>query len=308
MSDQGPPLVYVNVLHWNGFEDTERCLESLKHLDYENHRVLVVDNGSTDGSGERLRDRHPDLEILRIETNAGVAHGNNAGLRRALKAGAKYVWLLDNDTAVEPRALRALVEAGEADPRLGAFVSRELGMDTKEDWNAAFVIEDGRRRPVRCHGCSGNGSWHRADVIRGASFMVRGQTLAEVGLFDEAYYHYFDEEDLAERVRRAGWELGLVCTASVLHKGGSTLGYETPQAAYYLVRNRLLFRRKLHGEHPLLVVAKNPAMLRRAISFKGILRMDLRPTRAGVLGLLDAIRNRWGPRELGPAFREPFFH
>lgn len=306
MSSHGSPLVYVNVLNWNGFEDTERCLESLKHLEYENHRVLVVDNGSTDGSAERLREHHSDLEILRIETNAGVAHGNNAGIRHAMDAGAAYIWLLDNDTAVEPGALQALIDAAEADPRRGALVSRELGMATKEDWNAAFEIEAGERRPVRCRGCSNNGSWHRADMIRGASFMVRCDTLAEVGLFDEAYFHYFDEEDLAERIRRARWELGLVCNASVLHKGGSTLAYETPQSTYYLVRNRLLYRRKLDGEHPLLVIAKNPSILRRAISFRGLLARDLRPTVAGLFALLDAIRDRWGPRELGPEFREPF--
>ena len=200
VSESGAPLVFVNVLNWNGWEDTNQCLESLDRLDYENFRVLVVDNGSTDGSVERLRDHRVDLEILRLETNAGVARGNNTGLRQAMGAGAKYVWLLDNDTVVAPDALRLLVDAGEADSRRGAFVSRELNMETKEDWRSAFEIGDGRRISVRCQGCSGNGSWHRADMIRGASFMVRSKTLSEVGLFDEQYFHYLDEEDLAERI------------------------------------------------------------------------------------------------------------
>ena len=113
------PAVVIVLLNWNGWRDTHACLGSLAGLDYPNYEVVVVDNASTDGSEAELRKRHPKLTLLQSGANLGFAGGNNVGLRSALAHGAEYVWLLNNDTLVEPDALSELVGKMQREPDLG---------------------------------------------------------------------------------------------------------------------------------------------------------------------------------------------
>src|SRR5712692_7725778 len=89
------PLVYVLLLNWNNWKDTNECLASLRNLDYDGWKVIVLDNGSTDGSVQRIREKHPEVEIMELGENLGFAKGNNAGIRAALERGAEYVWVLN---------------------------------------------------------------------------------------------------------------------------------------------------------------------------------------------------------------------
>ena len=114
-----PPTVTVVVLNWNNLPDTIECLESLRAVTYPALRLLVVDNGSTDGSEAALRARFPGLELLQTGENLGFAGGNNAGIRRALEGGADHVLLLNNDTTVDPGFVTAMVDAARANPRAG---------------------------------------------------------------------------------------------------------------------------------------------------------------------------------------------
>src|SRR3990172_7762179 len=103
------PFVYIVVVNWNGWQHTVRCLDSLRRLDYPNYRVIVVDNGSTDGSRERIRAAHPDTELVEAEKNFGFGGGANIGIRAALDSGTDYVWVLNNDIVVEPHTLDELI-------------------------------------------------------------------------------------------------------------------------------------------------------------------------------------------------------
>src|SRR5207249_4614225 len=110
MAQSGPdhrlmPFVYVVVLNWNLKEMTAACVASLLASDYPRSKVMVVDNGSTDGSRDYLIDRFPGLEVIETGRNLGYAAGNNLGIRNALAAGADLVLLLNNDTVVEPSTL-----------------------------------------------------------------------------------------------------------------------------------------------------------------------------------------------------------
>ncbi len=113
------PAIFIVILNWNGWRDTHACLGSLTGLTYPNSRGVVVDNASADGSEARLRALHPALTLLQSGANLGFAGGNNVGLRYALENGAEYVWLLNNDTLVEPDALTALVDKMQREPDLG---------------------------------------------------------------------------------------------------------------------------------------------------------------------------------------------
>src|SRR5262245_27826809 len=113
------PLVHILVLNWNNASDTIECLNSLRGLEYQNHRITVVDNGSTDGSPDCIRNFHPDLELLELQANLGYAEGNNAGISHAITAGADYVLVLNNDKVVGPRLLDELVAVALSHPRIG---------------------------------------------------------------------------------------------------------------------------------------------------------------------------------------------
>src|SRR3990172_1401868 len=117
----GAPLVYIVVVNWNGWEHTVRCLDSLRLLDHPTHRVIVVDNGSTDGSLERIRAFDPDIELIESTKNLGFAGGSNIGIRLALERGADYLWVLNNDIVVEPDTLSALVSVARSRPGIGVI-------------------------------------------------------------------------------------------------------------------------------------------------------------------------------------------
>jgi len=118
------PLVFIIVLNWNGKDDTLECLGSLQQLDYPNFETVVVDNGSTDGSEDVIRSAFPSVNFIQTGRNLGYAGGNNVGIKHALSHGADYVWLLNNDTTVDPNALTALVETAQADPKIAVVGSK----------------------------------------------------------------------------------------------------------------------------------------------------------------------------------------
>ena len=217
------PSVYIIVLNWNNCRDTLICLNSLEKLNYPNYRLLVVDNGSDDDSVVCIRGAYPNLELIETGRNLGFAGGNNVGIRYALERGADYVWLLNNDTKVDPRALTAMVEAAESDSRIGAVGSVLYYMDEPERmqaWGGGWVsllsgVTGHYKGPVD-HG--------KLDYITGASLLIRASTLREVGYLDERYFMYWEDVDLCFRIRRQGWKLAVADQSFVFHREGATKG------------------------------------------------------------------------------------
>lgn len=115
--------VDVVVLNWNGWQDTIACLASLQRQDYPHFNLLVVDNGSTDGSVGQIKQAMPAVELLQTGANLGFGGGCNAGIQLAMARGADYVWLINSDATVDPGALSALVRMADQNPMLGAVGS-----------------------------------------------------------------------------------------------------------------------------------------------------------------------------------------
>ena len=208
-----PPPVTAVVVNWNGFDDTRRCLESLRRLDYAQTDVVLIDNGST----EQMPTELPGVELIRSDHNRGFAGGANLGILRALEGNAAYVWLLNNDTEVEPETLSALVATAETDPRVGV-----VGGVLPEAWGG------GRIDPWTGVSKPATGPRDRLDYITGACMLVRRAVFDEVGLFDESYFFYYEDADLCLRARAAGWRLAVAPDARVAHRGGASVDRRDP--------------------------------------------------------------------------------
>jgi GT2 family glycosyltransferase len=238
------PLVIVILLNWHGWQDTIACLDSLESLEYTNYRVLVVDNGSTDDSVARIRAAHPGIPILETGRNLGFSGGCNVGIRRALEEGADYVWLLNNDTTVDPQALTAMISVAEADPGVGAVGSVLYYLDSPKDiqaWGGGRVcFWTGRSRhllnPV-------TGAW--LHYLTAASILLRRRALDEVGLLDEnTFFMYWEDADFSFRLRKAGWRLAVADQSIVLHREHAATGKGSPLLDYYFNESAVRFFRR----------------------------------------------------------------
>ncbi|ADI15956.1 glycosyltransferase family 2 protein [Truepera radiovictrix] len=258
------PLVYIVLVNWNGWRDTDACLASLKALDYPNARVVVVDNASTDGSVAELQRRHPDLTLLPSGANLGFAGGNNVGLRYALEQGADYVWLLNNDTLVEPDALTHLVaraQAGAAGLPVGLCGSTliyESRRDTVQALGGArynrwwgTVAHIGRHRPRELP-IDAAAVERQLDYLIGASMLVSRPFLETIGLMQEDYFLYFEELDWAVRAR-GRFALAYAPQSVVYHKEGASIGgndraraAKSFTADRYALQNRVRFTRRFY--------------------------------------------------------------
>ncbi|MGE4345519.1 MAG: glycosyltransferase family 2 protein, partial [Geoalkalibacter sp.] len=214
-------------------------------------RVLIVDNGSTDSSESILRERFPDVGVIQSGTNLGFAGGNNIGIRYALKNGADYVWLLNNDTIVMSNALSELVQVAETKHRIGMVGSKVVYFDNPEMlWYAGAILDP--KRPHRLHHLGlrekDNGQYEtvcETGYVTGCSLLARVKMIKKVGMLDEGLFLYFEDSDWSIRAKTAGWQLMYAPAAVVRHKESvSTGGAVSPTLVYYMTRNRLYFVRR----------------------------------------------------------------
>ena len=245
------PRVAIVVLNWNGWRDTLACIGSLQKLDYADFRIVLVDNGSTDGSAEQFRRLLPTVELLQTGANLGFGGGCNAGIRHALAAGAEYVWLVNSDATVDPGALSALVRRADGNPQLGAVGSVLFDADavTRVQLWGGGRVGLWLGRSVHCLS-RGN----TIDFVSGASMLLRRSALEQVGLFDDAsFFMYWEDTDLGFRLRKAGWTLAVADDSKIWHKQSTSLGLGNPLLDEYATRSCVRFLRR-HAPIPAVSV------------------------------------------------------
>jgi GT2 family glycosyltransferase len=229
-----PADVTIVVLAWNRCDETLACLASLRRADLRGARVLVVDNGSTDGTADAVRAAHPEASLLALPENRGYAGGNNAGIRAALDDGAAAVLLLNNDTEVAPDFLPPLLDALASGPEIGVVSSAILRMDRPELLDVAWSeVQFGRRHVVQLVGTNalpGHGFDRRCEiqVAAGCSVLIRADVLRAVGLFDEAYFAYHEDVDWCLRVRAAGHRIVFEPFSRVFHRRSASTARPRP--------------------------------------------------------------------------------
>lgn len=240
--------VTVIVLNWNGKENTRECLESLKHVVYPNYEIIVVDNASTDGSQEFLKENFPEIALLENRRNLGFGGGLNVGIKEAIKRNADYVLCLNNDVVVDENILTELVKVGELSTNIGGLCPMEYYYNQSNRIICAGGIIRFVRGKVFGHGELDSGQFNKVretGLLSGPAMMLKLKALLDVGLFDTSYFYGPEDKDIALRLIKRGYKLMFVPTAKLWHKGrGATGGRITPLNIYFHVRNYLLFVKK----------------------------------------------------------------
>ncbi len=216
------PLVYLVVLNWNGFDDSHECLQSLGRLAYPRYRLLVVDNGSSDDSAERLVHEHPEIEIVRCAENHGIAAGYNRGIEQAYARGADYVVVMNNDLVFDPAFLSHIVAVCRGFPDCGIVMPKIYYYDEPNiiwaagaypRWMASNIVMRGYQRPDRPE-------YGRTEAIEFAPSccLLLTRELVEKIAFDEHYFFYYDDWDFCVQARNAGKRLVFAADAKIWHK------------------------------------------------------------------------------------------
>jgi GT2 family glycosyltransferase len=247
------PKICIVILNWNGWEDTVDCVASCLKLTYATVTIIIVDNASTDGSESILHERFPDIRIIQTRTNLGYAGGNNVGIRHAFESGADYVWLLNNDTVVDPAALNEMVRVAEQDPRVGMLGPKILLHSRPEYLNcigSTINLITGQPRLVGL-GEKDDGRFddiREMDTLSGCSLLVRKEVVDAVGLLDERFFLFYEETDWILRAKRAGYRMLYVPGAKIWHKVSASVGgHQSPLMLYYMTRNNPLLMRQNVG-------------------------------------------------------------
>jgi N-acetylglucosaminyl-diphospho-decaprenol L-rhamnosyltransferase len=228
--------VHAIVVTWNGAHLIAECLRALKAQDAA-VRICVVDNASTDGTAALLAREFPDVLHLVLPENQGYGRANNEGMRRALAEGAEFVALINNDVAVAPDWASRMLHAADAHPRAGLFTGTLLfhGEQTVNSTGLEIdALGRARDRDFRLP----FSRLARADGpvagVSGGAALLRASMLREVGLFDPAYFAYYEDVDLSLRAAGCGWTAFYVRDAVARHRFGASFGPGSPLQRYLL--------------------------------------------------------------------------
>jgi GT2 family glycosyltransferase len=249
------PLVYISVLNWNDYARTETCLSSLLGLNYPNYKIVIVDNGSTDGSATHLAKwvaDHPDrTSLLTNDLNAGFTGGHNLAIDFALAAGADYVWLVNSDVTVLPNVLSALIAAASQAIDVG-LLSPVAYYTTAPDqvWNCGALLDEDEGRSTPTEDLATARKWLETEprkfVVWGAAMLIRRSLIERIGGLDEGFFAYCEDIDYSIRSIRAGFRNMLVEGAVVYHdkSPSSAEDFSRPYYHYYDLRNNFILMSK----------------------------------------------------------------
>jgi GT2 family glycosyltransferase len=230
-------MISVIIVNWNGRKFLPECLESLRHQAYQRFSIILVDNGSNDGSIDFVIRNYPEVKTIALPKNVGFSVANNIAIKTV---HTEYVALLNNDAVPHPSWLEGLVETLETHPHAGFAASKMLFYDNPEIIDrvgdgytrAGAGLLRGRAEPAS--------SYNKQEWIFGAcaaAALYRTRMLRDIGLFDEDFFLLYEDVDLSFRAQLRGYKCLYVPEAVVHHKGSSSIIYDSPTSVYYGHRN-----------------------------------------------------------------------
>ena len=246
------PKIAIIIINWNTYQLTFNCLKSLEACTYKNKIIFFVDNGSKDGSGDKIALEFPDINYIQNEINEGFTGANNIALKVILKQNFDYVLLLNNDTEVKPNFLTHLEASMNFDENLAATQPLILDFPNKNTiWNAggSFNSFFGLSK-TRFKGMIYKPKLKidtSTEWISGCCILVKIAVIHEVGLLDNRFFAYFEDVDWSIRMTNLGYKLGVVPKSIIYHHSSgsskknntSNVGNLSPYAHYLNVRNHI---------------------------------------------------------------------
>lgn len=244
--------IIILILNWNGKEDTIECLESIQHIDYPNYQIVVIDNGSTDGSVIAIREKFSLVHIIENKANLGFAAGNNVGIEYAVSEGANYVLLLNNDTIVDSQLLREFINASEKHPEAGILGAQiYIYKYPQKIWYAGvkWLPEQAKFIHLGSGKIDAEGDWQEireTEYICGCALLIKTEVIRKIGVLDPRYFLMWEETDWCYRARQAGYRCLVVPDSKVWHKISASFsgGDKAPHYQYFWWRNRFLWIEK----------------------------------------------------------------
>lgn len=241
------PKVSIIILNWNRLADILECLESVKKSDYLNYNIVVVDNASTDNSVNIIKNKFPDVVILTCEKNLGFAGGNNVGMKYAVKNGAEYVWLLNNDTTIMPDTLVKIITTAEKSCSLG-LVSPIIYYYS----NPAEIEHCGANFDLKNYLFVNYVTLNKLNNIEkknpglfGTALLIKQEVITSVGYLNEGYFAYYEDVDYSWRALKAGYSNEVAVSAKVYHKAHKNNSHAIKNVPrhffYYTTRNEFWF-------------------------------------------------------------------
>lgn len=235
-SMQAPCVIVPN---WNGEDSLKGCLDSLRAQTLKAH-IIVVDNGSADGSVEFIEKHYPEVELIRHDQNKGYAGGVNPGFKRAIELGAKYAAPFNNDAIADKQWLAKLVEYLDSNERAGIAACKLLTTDGKRlDSTGDYYTVWGLPYP-RGRGETDIDKYDsETDIFAasGGASLYRVKMLEQVGLLDETFFAYYEDVDLSFRARLAGWKVAFVPNSIAYHEISATSSRIKGFATYQTLKN-----------------------------------------------------------------------
>ena len=237
------PRVSIIVLNWNGKKYIRDCLESLLSINYNNYEVIVVDNASTDGSTDIIREyskKYSKIKLIENKTNLGFSKGNNIGIKASK---GEIIILLNNDTKVDREWLKEVVRTFNSDKNIGIVGSKLLYLETKKIQSLGCIeIFPGLWQNltfIRQHN-----NLIEVDYVGGAALAIRRKVLCKIGLLDEDFFAFFEDTDLCYRAKKAGYKVVVNPKAIVYHYGSASWKHFPVKKVFLINKNRHIFALK----------------------------------------------------------------
>lgn len=293
--------VYCLVLNWNGKHFLEKCLDSVLAADYKNLHLVVVDNGSTDGSQSFVKKNYKNIYLLENKKNLGWAEGNNRGISYALKKNADFIFLLNNDTFINSKCISHLAFELSQNKMNGIVGPKILIMDERYKKTRKISFGGGKFTKNRYFGVHINNNkidlkaiakCANSEFITGAAMMIRRSVFEKIGLFDRSYMFYYEDADFCVRARNSNFKIRYVPSAFIYHLFSGSIKLNSPMQNYYTTRNHYLF---VERNAPIAIKMRELLRTPKTI-FEFYKSKDQIIKKYSLLGIRDYYLRRFGKR------------
>ena len=307
------PFVSIIIINWQNWPDTQECLESVLKLNYPNYQIILIDNGSKDGSvvkAEEFITWHQDspaIELVKLPQNLGFAGGNNVGIKKALDRGSKYILLLNNDTLFpQKNFLKKMVEYAENHQRVGMMTPKiyyaqsylENPRDPiiwfgggRIDWLKLNPIQVGYNQKEKIS-AGKNKKPCLADWLTGCCLLVRSKMIREIGLMREDFFLYFEDTDWSFRAREKKWKLVYFPSTWILHKVARSTREFSSNYIYYNTRNKFICAWEHNGYFRKVIVL----IVSFWIFFKQLIKLGIGYQEKWSVAIKNGIEDFWKHR------------